>query len=58
MAIDPKDSVALNNKGWTLIRLGNYKDAIPYLDKALAIDPNCRLALNNKAWTVKQLHMH
>jgi hypothetical protein len=31
-----KNSIALNNKGWSLISLGNSKEAITYLDKALA----------------------
>jgi tetratricopeptide (TPR) repeat protein len=51
-----KDSIALNNIGWALIKLGNYTGAITYLDKALKIDPNYKLALNNKAWALNQLH--
>jgi len=38
----------LLNKGWALDGLGNYKDAIIFLDRALAIDPNNKYALNNK----------
>jgi len=45
--MDPKNSIALNNIGWALIKLGNYTGAITYFDKALAIDPNYKLELNN-----------
>jgi tetratricopeptide (TPR) repeat protein len=30
----------LSNIGWSLNELGNYRQAIVYLDKALKIDPN------------------
>ena len=40
---------ALSNKGATLNSLGNYTQAIPYLDRALAIDPKYDYALYNKA---------
>ena len=35
-----------------LRQLGNYTQAIPYLDKALAIDPNYKEALDNKGITL------
>jgi len=38
--------------GWALVGLGNYKQAIIYLDKALAIYPNDKYALNNKGWAL------
>ena len=35
-------------KGMAYLNAGNYAEAIPYFDKALAINPNYYLALNNK----------
>ena len=35
-----------------------YKEAIAYLDRALAIDPKYYLALNNKGWALDGLGNH
>jgi tetratricopeptide (TPR) repeat protein len=35
-------------KGMAYLDVGNYTEAIPYFDKALAINPNYTFALNNK----------
>ncbi|HEY6883032.1 MAG TPA: tetratricopeptide repeat protein [Nitrososphaeraceae archaeon] len=40
LKIDPNYVNALDGKGWSLNELGNYTQAIIYLDKALKIDPN------------------
>ncbi|MGC1932213.1 MAG: tetratricopeptide repeat protein, partial [Candidatus Nitrosopolaris sp.] len=44
----PNNKYALYNKGDALINLGNYTQAIQYLDKALAIDPKFEDALFDK----------
>jgi uncharacterized protein len=41
--------------GFALDSLGNYKDALKYLDKALAIDTNDEFALNNIGWALNSL---
>lgn len=48
LAIDAKNTDALNSKGVELRDLGQYEEAIKYFDKALAIDKNYTRALNNK----------
>jgi Tfp pilus assembly protein PilF len=48
LTIDPNDKYALNNKGWVLTHQGNYAQAIPPFEKALAIDPfNVNIYLSN-----------
>ena len=44
--MDPKNSLAY--KAWALGGLGKYKEAITYLDKALATHANDKVALTNK----------
>jgi tetratricopeptide (TPR) repeat protein len=39
LAIDPKNTFALDNKSAALGNLGNHTGVIIYYDKALAIDP-------------------
>jgi tetratricopeptide (TPR) repeat protein len=46
---------ALYEKGNALNNLGNYTEAIPYLDKALDIDPDFEDALNDKGWALEDL---
>jgi tetratricopeptide (TPR) repeat protein len=43
-----KDFLTLYYKGMAYLNAGNYTEAIPYFDKALAINPNYSLTLNNK----------
>jgi tetratricopeptide (TPR) repeat protein len=43
-----KDFLTPYYKGMAYLYVGNYTEAIPYFDKALAINPNYTLALNNK----------
>jgi len=43
-----KDFLTPYYKGMAYLNAGNYTEAIPYFDKALAINPNYSLALNNK----------
>jgi tetratricopeptide (TPR) repeat protein len=48
LKIDPTNGDALSNKGWALNGLGNYTEAIKYLDNASALDPNNKHTWNNK----------
>jgi tetratricopeptide (TPR) repeat protein len=43
-----KDFLTPYYKGMAYLNAGNYTEAIPYFDKALAMNPNYSLALNNK----------
>jgi tetratricopeptide (TPR) repeat protein len=43
-----KDFLTSYYTGMAYLDVGNYTEAIPYFDKALAINPNYTLALNNK----------
>ena len=43
-----KDFLTSDYTGMAYLDVGNYTEAIPYFDKALAINPNYTLALNNK----------
>jgi tetratricopeptide (TPR) repeat protein len=43
-----KDFLTPYYKGMAYLDVGNYTEAIPYFDKALATNPNYTLALNNK----------
>src|SRR5215467_9530800 len=43
-----KDFLTPYYKGMAYLDVGNYTEAIPYFDKAVAINPNYSLALNNK----------
>ena len=43
-----KDFLTPYYKGMAYLNAGNYAEAIPYFDKALAINPNYSLTLNNK----------
>jgi tetratricopeptide (TPR) repeat protein len=49
---------ALNNKGLSLGKLKNFKEAIEYFDKVLAIDPNNINALNNKGLSLRDLQKY
>lgn len=48
VAIDPNYVDALTNKGVALYNLGNYTQAIKYINKALAIDPKGTYAISKK----------
>ena len=54
LALDPADTDALNNLGWTLGKLGFYPQAIPPLEKALSLRPDYTLAHDNLAWVRSQ----
>ena len=49
LKIDPKNTVALGNKGVVLANMQRYNESIPFFDQILKIDPNNVDALNNKA---------
>jgi tetratricopeptide (TPR) repeat protein len=55
LAIDPNNEVALTGKGQSLDNLGNYTQAMSYIDKALAIDPNDKFALSGKGYVLNSL---
>jgi tetratricopeptide (TPR) repeat protein len=55
LGVNPKDALALNNKGVALFDLGNYTGAIEFFDKALVEDPNHPLALSNKGHAFNNL---
>ena len=55
MAINASDENALNDRGYALNGLGRYKEAITYLDKALAIDPKYKWPFYNKAYALNGL---
>ena len=48
LALDSKNTFAMDRTGLILYNLGNVKDAITYFDKSLAIDPNNTATLNSK----------
>jgi tetratricopeptide (TPR) repeat protein len=56
--IDPKFEDALYYKGDVLFHIGNYTEALTYLDKALAIDPNDKDALDDKVLVLQLLGAH
>ena len=58
LAIDPKNKLALNNKGADLYDLGQYEEAIKYFDRRLAIDPNNKHVLYNKANALDELERY
>ena len=45
---DPTLSQAYNNRAYTNMRMQDYKDALPDLDKAIALNPNYIQALMNR----------
>jgi len=53
----PKIQVAWNNKGVSLSKQANYKDAIICYNKAIGIDPEYSLAWSNKGNALKALHL-
>jgi tetratricopeptide (TPR) repeat protein len=55
LALNPKDAESLNNKGVSLVNLGNYYKGIKYFDRALAVNPDYSLALKNKQKTLDLL---
>ena len=55
MAIDGNNIYALNNKGLALAYLGQYDNAIVYMDKALDISPNDLLLISNKGLVLVEL---
>jgi tetratricopeptide (TPR) repeat protein len=38
--VDPRNPVAYNNMGWTLLSIGRYSDAIGYYTKAIELNPS------------------
>jgi tetratricopeptide (TPR) repeat protein len=55
LLLEPTDTDALNNLGWTMGKLGYFAQAVPPLEKALAIRPDFTLARNNLASVKSQL---
>jgi tetratricopeptide (TPR) repeat protein len=55
LAIDPNYEDALYDKGDALNYLGNYSQALPYLDRALALDPSDKYSLNDKGWALASI---
>ena len=53
-----KDFLTPYYKGMAYLNAGNYTEAIPYFDKALAINPNYSLTLNNKGAALYGLGMY
>jgi len=53
-----KDFLTPYYKGMAYLNEGNYTEAIPYFDKALAINPNYTLALNNKGAALYSLGIY
>jgi tetratricopeptide (TPR) repeat protein len=48
LEIEPNNKYVLDSKGYTLINLDKYEEAIEYFNKALSIDPEYVDALNHK----------
>jgi len=46
--LNPNYPQAYNNRGYTYMRLRNYKSALPDLDKAISLNPNYIQALMNR----------
>jgi tetratricopeptide (TPR) repeat protein len=53
-----KDFLTPYYKGMAYLDVGNYTEAIPYFDKALAINPNYSLTLNNKGAALYDLGIY
>jgi tetratricopeptide (TPR) repeat protein len=58
LAIDPKNVIAIYDKGNALDNLGNHTQAISYIDKALAIDPKDIYALFRKGEILDNMGNH
>jgi|GEM_PF-1733300 len=48
IALDPTNAQVYNNRAYTNMRLRNYKDTLPDLDKAIMLNPNYVQALMNR----------
>jgi tetratricopeptide (TPR) repeat protein len=55
LLLEPADTDALNNLGWTMGKLGYFSQAVSPLEKALALRPDYALARNNLAWVRTRL---
>jgi tetratricopeptide (TPR) repeat protein len=58
LAINPNNSLTLNNKGAALYGLGMYNESIAYFDKALSVNPYYTTALYNKGATLSKLGIY
>ena len=58
LAINPNNSLALNNKGAALYGLGIYNESIAYFDKALSVNPGYTTALYNKGAALSKLGIY
>ena len=58
LALDSKNTFAMDRIGLILYNLGNEKEAIKYFDKSLAIDPNNTGTLNSKGLALGILGNH
>ena len=48
ISLNPRDAEVYNNRAYTYMRMRDFKDALPDLEKALAINPNYIQALMNR----------
>jgi tetratricopeptide (TPR) repeat protein len=58
LAINPNNSLTLNNKGAALYGLGIYNESIAYFDKALSVNPRYTTALYNKGAALSKLGIY
>jgi tetratricopeptide (TPR) repeat protein len=58
LAINPNNSLTLNNKGAALYALGMYNESIAYFNKALSVNPYYTTALYNKGAALSKLGMY
>ena len=58
LELDPRYSVAWNNKGAALVKLDRHEEALQCLDTALAIDPRDVDAWNYKGAALAMLDRH
>jgi tetratricopeptide (TPR) repeat protein len=56
--LDPKSTMAWNNKGNALNNMGKYEDAIKCFDKAIELDPEDEYAWNRKGTALKNMRKY
>ncbi|MBI3247714.1 MAG: tetratricopeptide repeat protein [Deltaproteobacteria bacterium] len=55
LKLDPQSADTCNNLGWSLAKLGLYREAVPMLERALSLRPDFDLAQSNLAWVQTQI---
>jgi tetratricopeptide (TPR) repeat protein len=58
LAMHPKDILALNEKGCSLIYSGKIEESISILLRTLEINPNFATGYNNIGWGYNNLHLY